>query len=409
MGFCQKNLRAKVLAVAGVLVASCSTADGGHAPGRGARAGTGASIDGATIPGAQEQPSTGGFDNAAPPQTSGMVPATQTPTPEPRPQGGECGASSVEAEQVIIEEVMEIEEVVMKPLDIYMIVDDSGSMVPWWPFTLDALNMFFTDPGSEGIGVGLQFFGSSCEASVYANPRVPVGELPGSLQNLQGAFPILPVEGTATLPAMQGAIQYARARTESHPDRTIAVLLVTDGLPDECGSTVQNVTDVIADGYTGTPSISTFVVGLGFDLNALNGFAAAGGTGQATLVNPAVATELLTALQTVRDAVIETRVERTERVVERPLECEWQIPSDSGPNGFDRELVNVQLSSGAGASTPMLGKVPSRQECAAMGWHFDEPDSPSRIVACPQTCEIIQATPQARVDILLGCETVPLL
>ena len=43
-----------------------------------------------------------------------------------------------------------------KRLDIYMVVDDSGSMVPWWPGTLDAINQFFMDPGSAGIGVGVQ-------------------------------------------------------------------------------------------------------------------------------------------------------------------------------------------------------------------------------------------------------------
>ena len=36
-----------------------------------------------------------------------------------------------------------------KRLDMYMMVDDSGSMVPWWPFTLDAINMFFIDPSSD--------------------------------------------------------------------------------------------------------------------------------------------------------------------------------------------------------------------------------------------------------------------
>jgi hypothetical protein len=43
-----------------------------------------------------------------------------------------------------------------------------------------------------------------------------------------------------------------------------------------------------------------------------------------------------------------------------------------------------------------------------MGWHYDDPEEPSRIVACAETCETIQSTAGARVDILLGCATVPL-
>ena len=123
-----------------------------------------------------------------------------------------------------------------------MMVDDSGSMVPWWPATLEAINMFYRDPGSVGIGVGLQFFGSICEMNHYATPVVPIQELPGHLTALEQAFPLLPIEGTATWPAMQGAIAHARSWATEHPDKTV-VLLVTDGIPDDCNSTVENVTE----------------------------------------------------------------------------------------------------------------------------------------------------------------------
>lgn len=346
-----------------------------------------------------------GSGNSSAPGASAMAPMVELMTDE-----GECGASSIEAEQVIVEETVMVEEEVKLPLDIYMIIDDSGSMVPWWPFTIDALNMFFNAPETAGIGVGMQFFGSSCDANTYANPRVAIAELPGNAGALMGAYPIIPLNDTATVPAMQGAIQHARAWSDSHPDTTVAVVLVTDGLPsDECGSTVQGVVDVVAEGYDGTPSIPTFVVGLGIALADLNQFAAAGGTGQATLVSPGAAGELLTALNTIRDTIVETRIEIVEKTVETPLECEWVIPqTPQGAGAFDREKVNVQLSSGGGASTPALGKVESPGECAAGGWHFDDNDAPERIVACPQTCTTIQSTTQAKVDILLGCKTIPL-
>jgi hypothetical protein len=79
-----------------------------------------------------------------------------------------------------------------------------------------------------------------------------------------------------------------------------------------------------------------------------------------------------------------------------------------GAGAFDREKVNVQLTSGSGASTPALGKVDSAGDCAAGGWHFDDNGAPERIVACPETCTTIQSTTQAKVDILLGCKTIPL-
>ena len=105
-----------------------------------------------------------------------------------------------------------------------MVVDDSGSMVPWWPATLDAINMFFNDPGSDGIGVGVQFFGSDCNVATYATPRVGIAPLPGSIPALQAAFPLIPIQGTATVPAMEGAIQHARQWSKGHPHSKTLVL-----------------------------------------------------------------------------------------------------------------------------------------------------------------------------------------
>ena len=81
------------------------------------------------------------------------------------------------------------------------------------------------------------------------------------------------------------------------------MLLVTDGIPDDCNSTVENVTEVVREGVTGSPSIQTFVIGLG-DLGALNMFAEAGGTGQALVIEPGAAPALVAALNQIRTAAL---------------------------------------------------------------------------------------------------------
>src|SRR5688500_9744169 len=81
-----------------------------------------------------------------------------------------------------------------KRLDIYMMIDDSGSMIPWWPATIEAISMFWMDPGSAGIGIGEQFFGSNCDPAYYATPRVPIAPLPDNLSALEMGFPIAPFE-----------------------------------------------------------------------------------------------------------------------------------------------------------------------------------------------------------------------
>src|SRR5262249_50559975 len=73
----------------------------------------------------------------------------------------------------------------------------------------------------------------------------------------------MPNSNTPTTPALQSAIQYARTFTMTNMGaRTVAVLLVTDGLPNGCNSTIQQVADLAKQGFEGTPSIKTFVINL---------------------------------------------------------------------------------------------------------------------------------------------------
>lgn len=277
-----------------------------------------------------------------------------------------------------------------RQLDIYMMVDDSGSMVPWWFQTLDAINMFFADPRSAGVGVGVQFFGSSCDPNDYATPRVPIAPLPGNVQNLQMAFPPLPIEGTATMPAMQGAIMHARSWAASQPNTKAVVLLVTDGLPDNCGSNIDSVTQAIADGVAGQPSIQTFVVGIGLDLEALNGFAQAGGTGEAVLVSPGAADSLLDALADIRQAA---------------LPCDYSLPAGAETD-IASNLINLRYTAPGGAQT-VIGFVPDAANCDATqgGWHYDNPAAPTRVVACQTSCQALKEQ-GGEVQVVLGCPRV---
>ena len=160
-----------------------------------------------------------------------------------------CGGDKYHAEQ--------------RPLDMYVMFDDSGSMIPWWMSATQTSTQFLNAPESAGIGVGLQFFGTSCDVATYATPKVPIAALPGNVQAITAAFPVLPIEATPTEPALRGAIQYARSWQTGHANHKVVVLLVTDGEPTECNSTLPSVTQVAAEGFGGTPSIQTYVLGLG--------------------------------------------------------------------------------------------------------------------------------------------------
>jgi hypothetical protein len=276
-----------------------------------------------------------------------------------------------------------------KRLDIYMMIDDSASMIPWWPATIEAISMFWMDPGSAGIGIGEQFFGENCDPSYYATPRVPIAALPDNLSPLEMGFPLFPAEGTATLPAMQGAITHAREWVTTNPDAKTIVLLVTDGLPDDCESTVENVSAAIAEGFNGSPSIQTFVIGLG-DLGALNMFAMAGGTNQAIVIEPGAAPALVEALNRIRTAA---------------LPCDFALPDGNGVSSVTLDKVNLQYTDTGGAQTT-IPNVPDAASCegAAGGWFYDMASGATRLVACPQSCD--QLNTGGEVQVVLGCPTV---
>jgi len=272
-------------------------------------------------------------------------------------------------------------------LDMYVMFDDSGSMIPWWIGVVDVFLKFLNDPLSSGIGVGIQFFGESCDVNLYATPKVPIAPLPGNAAALQAAFP-LPFEGTATEPALRGAIQHARAWKTQHPDRKVVVFLVTDGLPQECNSNLDNVTAAAREGVTGSPSIPTYVLGLGLALNGLNQIAAAGGTNQAVIVDPNNAQALAQAMNQIRGAA---------------LPCDYAIPAGN----VDRKKVNIEFTGADGAKATVANVGDSaRCDAALGGWHYDNPDAPTRIIACPSTCATFKGTVSGKVNVVVGCDTV---
>jgi len=77
-------------------------------------------------------------------------------------------------------------------------------------------------------------------------------------------------------PALEGAHIYARGQQASHPDHTVSVVVVTDGEPRDCGSSLQGTAAVISAAMTGVPAIRTYVLGVGPSVGNLTVLAQAG-------------------------------------------------------------------------------------------------------------------------------------
>jgi hypothetical protein len=300
--------------------------------------------------------------------------------------GGGCGTDRRKAEK--------------QPVDMVIGLDTSFSMDfdAKWTNVRDALKAFVGNPAYADLGVGLQFFPvrKQCSVADYEVPAVPLTLQPQVAAPISLALDAQQMAGgTPMVPLLQGLTKYLTANAK--PGRKPVLVLATDGFPDDtCLSSDDGATPntldnavAIADGaLKGTPSISTFVIGVGGELGALNAIAAAGGTGTATLVDTGgnAQAALLAALDNIR---------------RQSIPCDYDIP----PGTVDPKATNVTYTSGG--VTKQLVFVGNEAGCAKAqageGWYFDDENNPKKVFLCAQVCEAVKSDDSGSVDLVFGC------
>jgi hypothetical protein len=313
------------------------------------------------------------------------------------------------------------------------VLDQSLSMAlaGLWDPAKDALKAFVNDQSSAGIDVALDFFPTDefdpaqpahCAGAGLDVPAVPMGRLPMQATNVTQELDARPFPvgvGTPIEAALRGAALFClNFQQQSASGEKCVAVLVTDGAPMGCDQDSNKLVEIAQTAYAGGNGIRTFTVALaGADFALLDRIAQAGGAVDCDETSDRYACDvsggpnlLSSALQKIRSVVttVKTHVEVKTHVMEVPVECEWTIPTPPPGQSFDRERVNVQLSAPSLSTTTRFGRVANAAACADKGWHYDNADAPTRLIACPQTCGLLKATMQARVDILLGCATIPL-
>ena len=306
---------------------------------------------------------------------------------------GACNGVSVEAEAV--------------PVDVFVMMDRSASMgMPVeggtktrWQALHDAVQSFAQDAGAAEIRAGIGFFSLSgsgddaqdCNQDAYAEPSVPIGLVAEVGADLVSAMDeVAPGGFTPTVPALQGAIGYARAWAAENPGRATQVVLVTDGFPTQCDNDPNQISLAARAGYESPEHIRTFVIGVG-DVAKFNldNYARAGGTRKAYLTD---AGEVTTSF-----------VEALNNITNRALACEYQLPPP--PDGMKLDTAKVQViytpSSGGAEEVPSISSLAACAKNANGGWYYDDAEHPSKITVCPCTCTRLQA---GRVDVRLGCK-----
>jgi hypothetical protein len=328
------------------------------------------------------------------------------------PDSTECVGQAYEGESI--------------PLDIYIMFDQSGSMCNCVDPVFDmigrpcpdaecnatrmdavreAARLFMDDPQSQGVGVGLGYFGkqtigqASCDEADYEEAAVEIGALPGHANVMMASLDeIVPTGETPSGAAIRGACTYAQGWKTANPSHETVILLLTDGRPEApvtcqagtCCPTIDDAVEAATTCLDSKPGIRTYVLGVGPMLDNLDSIAAAGGTERAYLVEGGdVANQVLEALRTIRGDAIP---------------CTMGLPTAPGGLALAYDKVNITYASPSCEAT-YYNYVETVDVCAEEGgWYYDDPNAPESIKLCPTTCDQVSA-PGGKLVFTVGCET----
>jgi hypothetical protein len=275
----------------------------------------------------------------------GVVGGGHKPVPTGAPDGGECGATSMTADQVIVETQMEVTEEVssVEPVAIYIMLDQSASMIPLWADAIAGIKAFVTDAKSNGTDVALDFFPSflgetgDCDGTGYDQPYIALGRLPMHAPEVTMELDNVPLPTGAGTPlegALNGLARFCAQFQQTSMGEKCVGVLVTDGEPVGCSGDTAALVDIATQAHAN--GVATYAVGLtGSDFTFLDQIAMQGGAEDCDATADTYACDvtagaalLVNALAKIRDTVTTTTTHTVTNTmtVETPLPCEWAIP-----------------------------------------------------------------------------------
>jgi Mg-chelatase subunit ChlD len=237
----------------------------------------------------------------------------------------------------------------------------------------------------------------------YDQATVAIAALPANEPALLTALTTqYPYGGTPLGPAVHGGIMQLKARQAATPGRRVALVLVSDGLPDGfCGGNfAPAIVSEVTAARMATPSIPSYVIGVFAPEDipraqpVLEQLATAGGSGQPFILMTSsdLGMRFQDALNQIRGTA---------------LACEFTIPT--GNAAIDYGKVNVRWQGAAATEDLLYVGTAARCDPIKGGWYFDvDPASggtPKRVLICDASCTKFKTDASAKVELRFGCKT----
>jgi hypothetical protein len=341
--------------------------------------------------------------------------AARPPTSTPTDPAG-CASVSSQAEARLM------------PVDIVWAIDTSGSMAASFPAIQAALNTFSTKVNEAGIDAHIVLLAGSglcvpaplgsgmCGLGIGGGPGggglLPQGSAPDTKEPnfLHLDVPFGANEGMPVI--LNSYNNYKRMlRSDAHTH----LVLTEDGAPlTSADAVVEQIEGRGANAWMPALAPESWTFHGVVCKNGLSGGACllAFLTPETTLQlverSGGIAADLALA-GSAMDPFGELLNQLAERViVGAELSCDYDIPPVPQGEVFDRNLVNVSVSSAASAART-LPQAKSGACADNQAWSYDDDADPKKIVLCPAACDALRAEQDAKLEVQFGCETITVI
>jgi hypothetical protein len=305
-----------------------------------------------------------------------------------------------------------VAEAQLMPLDIYFMLDRSGSMgsdcnvgqtvASKWCRSINAIAGYIQDPSAAGNRVAIQYFpisGGVCNGDGYATPAVGLGVLPGHAPAIIASLNATNASGgTPTEGGLRGITKFTGANVAA--GRIMIGILITDGDPNGCNEDPAYLRG-IRDAHFQSTGIRIFTIGMtGATYSRLEQIASGGGI---VPHNNFCGTTPPCHHYDVKAGDPTAFVAALKEIQQAAVSCQFAMPvTDAGVIDIDQVIIEYTPSS---TGVPVeISRVADATQCGAGdGWYYDDNANPAFINLCDATCTVVQADPTAKIQVLLGC------